>query len=193
VALQHRGAVEFSSPPAPGPGAGWDPHIEDDDPGYYAIPAVDLVASIAGDYDPQALLFWLPNEHMYGTWDSGHLELLVFPDTTWTDIAAAPERYVTAQWSTDPPGYYFGPWQHGYAHHTGLPRSSCSLGRRHGQRSGMSHEAQLLGDIPANQTAEDAYVPTGLPSLWATEPRARAASLAADRNRRARAVVLSRR
>jgi hypothetical protein len=103
------------------PGAGWDPHIEDDNPGYYAIPAVDLVASITGDYDPQALLFWLPNEHMYGTWDSGHLELLVFPDTTWTDIAAAPARYVTAQWSTDPPGYYFAPWQHGYAHRTGLP------------------------------------------------------------------------
>ena len=96
------------------PGAGGDPHYEDEEQGYYAVPAVDLVASCSGDYPPEALLFWLPVEQMFGTWDGGHFDLLVFPRTTWSKIAADPLPYVNAQWSQDPPGYYFAPWIHGY-------------------------------------------------------------------------------
>ena len=101
------------------PGAGLDPHYEDEEKGYYAVPAVDLVASCTGDYPPEGLLFWLPAEQMFGTWDGGHFDLLVFPRTTWTEIAVDPLRYVNAQWSQDPPGYYFAPWTHGYEYRHG--------------------------------------------------------------------------
>ncbi|WP_020472845.1 hypothetical protein [Zavarzinella formosa] len=72
-----------------------DPHAGED--GHYAIPAVDLVADAEG-YDPQFILLWLPTEEQYGTWDSDHAELFVFPGVTWTDIAADPLPYVNAQW-----------------------------------------------------------------------------------------------
>jgi hypothetical protein len=101
------------------PGAGEDPHYDDEDQGYYAVPAVDLVESCSGDYPPEALLFWLPAEEMFGTWDGSHFELLVFPGVAWGDIAADPLRYVNAQWSSQPPGYYFAPWAHGYEYRQG--------------------------------------------------------------------------
>jgi hypothetical protein len=72
-----------------------DPNAGGD--GYYAIPAVNLVAD-AEDYDPEFILLWLPDEQLYGTWDSDHAELFVFPDVTWLDIAADPLPYVNAQW-----------------------------------------------------------------------------------------------
>jgi hypothetical protein len=101
------------------PGAGEDPHI--DDFGYYVIPAVDLVASCTVDYPPEGLLAWLPDRDCYATWDSGHLDLQVFPGVTWTEIAASPLRYVNAQWSNDPPGHYLAPWLHGYPYKPGSP------------------------------------------------------------------------
>lgn len=51
---------------------------------------------------------------MFGTWDGGHFDLLVFLRTTWTEIAADSLPYVNAEWSQDPPGHYFAPWMHGY-------------------------------------------------------------------------------
>jgi hypothetical protein len=101
------------------PGAGEDPHI--DDYGYYVIPAVDLVASCTVDYPPEGLLAWLTDRSCYATWDSGHLDLQLFPGVTWTEIAASPLRYVNAQWSSDPPGYYLAPWLHGYPYKPGSP------------------------------------------------------------------------
>jgi hypothetical protein len=103
------------------PGAGEDPRI--DDHGYYVIPAVDLVASCTGDYPPEALLAWIPDRACYATWDSGHLDLQIFPGVTWTDITASPLRYVNAQWSNDPPGVYLAPWLHGYGYRHGSPWS----------------------------------------------------------------------
>jgi hypothetical protein len=101
------------------PNAGQDPHL--DDFGYYVVPAVDLVASCTGDYPPQGLLAWLPDHGLYATWDSGHLDLQVFPGVTWTEIAASPLKYINAQWSNDPPGYYLAPWLHGCTFKRGSP------------------------------------------------------------------------
>jgi len=103
------------------PGAEEDPHIDDEEPGFYVIPAVDLVASCTGDYPPEGLIAWIPDLEMYATWDSSHLDILVFGNATWTDIAASPLRYVNAQWSEDRPGYYLAPWLHGYEYRPGSP------------------------------------------------------------------------
>jgi hypothetical protein len=104
------------------PNAGDDPHADDEEQGYYAIPAVDLVAACSGDFPPEALLFWLPDHKLFGTWDGAHFELLVFPETSWDDIAANPLPYVNAQWSEEPPGYYLAPWLHGHPYRHGSPR-----------------------------------------------------------------------
>ena len=79
------GEIYFSSVEeghAPGmneePGAGFDTHIEEDEEGYYIIPAVDLIESCTGDYTPNALFAWNPSLGMYATWDSGHFDILVF-------------------------------------------------------------------------------------------------------------------
>jgi hypothetical protein len=106
------------------PGAGEDPHIDDEETGYYLIPAVDLVASCTGDYPPEGLLAWIPDLGMYATWDSSHLEILAFPNVTWSEITREPLRYVTAQWyeyGEAPPGYYLAPWLHGYEYRLGEP------------------------------------------------------------------------
>ena len=105
------------------PGGGEDPHIDDEE-GYYLVPAVNLVASCTGDYPPKALLAWIPDVEMYATWDGGHFEILVFPSTTWAAIASSPLKYVNAQWSDDPPGYYLAPWLHGYDYRYGWPEDS---------------------------------------------------------------------
>ncbi|MGH2921392.1 MAG: hypothetical protein ACRDKU_04915 [Gaiellaceae bacterium] len=79
------------------------------------------MASCTGDYPPEGLLAWLPERSCYATWDSGHFDLLVFPDVSWSDIASSPLRYVNAQWSPELPGYYLAPWLHGYEYRVGSP------------------------------------------------------------------------
>lgn len=94
-----------------------DPHAGEN--GYYAIPAVNLVAE-AEEYEPEYILLWLPEEGQYGTWDSDHAELLIFPGATWSDIAADPLPYVAAQWDGPEPGALFVPYpKHPY--HPGRP------------------------------------------------------------------------
>jgi len=50
------------------------------------------------DYLCDGILVWLPRLKMFGTWDSDHYELLVFPDVSWNDISADPAKYIAAQW-----------------------------------------------------------------------------------------------
>jgi hypothetical protein len=96
---------------------GGDPHAGEE--GYYAIPAVNLVAE-AEEYEPDFILLWLPEEELYGTWDCDHWELLVFPDVTWTDIAEDPLPYVAAQWDGPDPGVPLVPYPK-YPYHPGRP------------------------------------------------------------------------
>jgi len=68
--------------------------------GYYPVPAVNLVADCDG-YEPEGILIWLPDQKVFGTWDSDHWDILVFPNTTWSDIASNPTIYINAQWEPD--------------------------------------------------------------------------------------------
>lgn len=80
-------------------GAGWapsDPHAGET--GYYAVPAIDLIAACDESYDPAGLLVWLPKEQTFGTWDMDHWDITVFLDVTWADIEADPLTYLNAQW-----------------------------------------------------------------------------------------------
>jgi hypothetical protein len=72
-----------------------DPHA--DEKGYYEVPAVSLTKECAS-YDPEYILLWLPNEELFGSWDSDHWDLYVFPETGWSDIADDPIPYINAQW-----------------------------------------------------------------------------------------------
>lgn len=69
--------------------------------GVYRIPVISLVAS-CGTYDPAYLISWLPFEHAYAVFDGDHALVTVFPDATWTDIAAAPLDYLNALWDREP-------------------------------------------------------------------------------------------
>jgi hypothetical protein len=65
--------------------------------GYYEVPAISLTNKCE-NYDPEFLLLWLPNEKLYGAWDSDDWYLYVFPGKTWTDIVNDPRTYINAMW-----------------------------------------------------------------------------------------------
>jgi len=65
---------------------------------YYEIPAINLTDKCEY-YDPNFILLYLPNEKMYGTWDSDHWNLYVFPNTNWIDITKNPTEYINQQWN----------------------------------------------------------------------------------------------
>lgn len=93
-----------------------DPHQFEE--GHYAIPAVKLTGECE-HYLPEYLLLWLPNEKMFGAWDSDHGVLTVFNGATWADIVANPAPFISAQWNPESGvGTRFQPWQT-YPHKTG--------------------------------------------------------------------------
>jgi len=65
---------------------------------YYEIPAINLTDSCKY-YDPEYILCYLPNEEMYGTWDTDHWILYVFPNRSWTDILKSPADFINQQWN----------------------------------------------------------------------------------------------
>jgi hypothetical protein len=88
--------------------------LRDSDPnagveGYYAVPAVSLVAECEG-YDPDGILIWLPDYSLYGTWDSDHWDVLVFPQVAWSDIVGNPVPYLNALWEHGVECEYLAPW-----------------------------------------------------------------------------------
>ena len=68
-----------------------DPHQEE---GYYSVPAVNLVGHCCDDYQPDGILIWLPEEGLFGTWQTDHLAIWVFPRVSWSDIVADPLRFI---------------------------------------------------------------------------------------------------
>ncbi|MFL0811442.1 MAG: hypothetical protein K6L76_13570 [Agarilytica sp.] len=82
--------------------------------GTYNIEAINLVKSCE-HYDPEYILLYLPKEKLYGSFDSDHLNLIVFPNTIWSKIISNPLGYINAQWGyqdtcasepLDPRGHY---------------------------------------------------------------------------------------
>ena len=65
--------------------------------GYFEVPAISLTNKCE-NYDPEFILLWLPNEKLYGAWDSNDLYLYVFPGKAWTDIVNEPRTYINAMW-----------------------------------------------------------------------------------------------
>ncbi|MBC7876629.1 MAG: hypothetical protein H7Y59_05600 [Anaerolineales bacterium] len=80
------------------PFANQDPHAEEE--GCYVIPAINLVAECEG-YDPDGILIWLPDQKVFGTWDSEYWDVLIFPYATWRDISTSPVKYLNALWDQD--------------------------------------------------------------------------------------------
>jgi len=65
---------------------------------YYEIPAINLTDKCEY-FAPKFILLYLPNEKNYGTWDSDHWKLYVFPNINWTDIAKNPAEFINQQWN----------------------------------------------------------------------------------------------
>ena len=68
--------------------------------GYHEIPAVKLISDCKV-YEADYILFWLPNENVYGSWDCDHWSVTIFPDTTWASIVKNPLPYLNAQWQPE--------------------------------------------------------------------------------------------
>ncbi len=95
-----------------------DPHSGEK--GYYSVTVVNLVSDCDG-YDPEGILIWLPEQKIFGTWDSDHWDILVFPNASWLDIVSDPAKYINAQWAPDDVEYeYFEPFPK-YPFKTGKP------------------------------------------------------------------------
>ena len=75
-----------------------DPHYGET--GYYVVPAISLVHECEG-YDPEFILLWLPNDGFFGTWDSDHWILKVFPGVNWQNIVNNPIPFINAQWESN--------------------------------------------------------------------------------------------
>ncbi len=78
----------------------------DDDPnrgasGVYRIPAISLIGECER-YEPEHLLTYLPFEQVFAAFDGDHAVMTVFPGASWSDIVAAPARYLNALWQPEP-------------------------------------------------------------------------------------------
>lgn len=62
------------------------------------VRGVDLVAE-CDNYGPDGILIWLPDYRCFGQHDPDHLRLVVFPRAKWSDLVAAPAKYLDAQWN----------------------------------------------------------------------------------------------
>lgn len=74
-------------------------YIEGENSGksYYSIPAINLTDTCKF-YSPEYILLYLPNEQLFGTWDSDHWKLYIFPNTIWSEIVKNPAPYINQQW-----------------------------------------------------------------------------------------------
>lgn len=77
----------------------WDPHCVE---GFYAIQAVNLIASVTG-YEGFAAgtLLWYPKYRQYGQWDNEHGNAIRFGNISWSDIVADPVHFMNAKWRWD--------------------------------------------------------------------------------------------
>jgi hypothetical protein len=78
-------------------------------PGHYRIPAVSLVAE-STDYDPSGLLGWFPDFNCFGSWDTEHGPMLLFPGVGWSTIVDDAFRYLDEMWEQSGLGVSPLPW-----------------------------------------------------------------------------------
>jgi hypothetical protein len=53
------------------------------------------------DYSPGGVLIWFPEFKAYGSADTGHGRIIIYPGITWFDILKAPTWFVNGQWYPD--------------------------------------------------------------------------------------------
>ncbi|RHX87236.1 tetratricopeptide repeat protein [Leptospira stimsonii] len=75
------------------------PFKKEEDGQYYTNSAGLIKISEAYDEDPE-ILVWLPRLQLYGTWDSSHDELHIFPNQTWTSMKSDLVPFIEAQWES---------------------------------------------------------------------------------------------
>lgn len=61
----------------------------------------DLLAH-CDDYDPSGLFVFVPELLAYGSFDSDHESLVVYPQLRWAQFANDPVRFINAAWGPDP-------------------------------------------------------------------------------------------
>jgi len=64
------------------------------------VPAYDFVAECE-EYDSEGILIWLPDQKVFGSWDSENWDVIIFPNVTWPEIAANPVKYLNAMWEPE--------------------------------------------------------------------------------------------
>ena len=82
-----------------------DPHKGEE--GYYYVQLVDLVSE--SEQCPAAadgILVWLPEERLFGYWQTDYSALWTWEGVSWSDIVADPLRFLNAEH----PGDEFKPW-----------------------------------------------------------------------------------
>lgn len=101
VGVSHQaeeGSYDSAAPADKQPRSKYPKTPYDDQEGLFFTEGYGLVYS--PDYDNSwGILVWLPKLNMYGTWDSVHYELIVFPNITWKDIQKDPGWFIGQQWS----------------------------------------------------------------------------------------------
>ncbi|MCG6167263.1 hypothetical protein LFX17_05340 [Leptospira sp. FAT1] len=70
----------------------------DDELGQYYTNSVGLIKNSEHYGEDPEILVWLPRIGLYGTWDSSHDELHIFPDGNWNTMKSNLTPFIEAQW-----------------------------------------------------------------------------------------------
>ncbi|RHX94442.1 hypothetical protein DLM76_10210 [Leptospira yasudae] len=71
-----------------------------DERGQYYTNSVGLIQDSEEYGEDPEILVWLPRLSLYGTWDSSHDELHIFPNSTWTEMKSDLVPFIEAQWGS---------------------------------------------------------------------------------------------
>ncbi|TGK31757.1 hypothetical protein EHQ12_14795 [Leptospira gomenensis] len=69
-----------------------------DELGQYYTNSVGLIKNSEHYGEDPEILIWLPRIGLYGTWDSSHDELHIFPDGNWNTMKSNLTPFIEAQW-----------------------------------------------------------------------------------------------
>jgi hypothetical protein len=79
--------------------------------------AYDLIEEV-NDYSPDGILVWFPELNQFGSCDTDHCEIIVFPSATWSQVDYDLHLYLNAIWYTNMPWLkdridvaYLNPWK----------------------------------------------------------------------------------
>ncbi|MBI1176200.1 hypothetical protein GC207_02035 [bacterium] len=53
------------------------------------------------DYSPEGVLAWFPEFKAYGSADTDHQRIMIYPGITWSDILREPTWFINGQWYPD--------------------------------------------------------------------------------------------